>query len=58
MLSNNEIILLNSKGYTVADSNINGVVQYNLIECITGLVVAHTPKLSLMVKYLRTNNYI
>ena len=58
MLNNQEIILLNSKGYTVADSNINGVVQYNLIECSTGLVVANTPKLSLMVNYLRYHNYI
>lgn len=58
MLNDHEAILLNSKGYSIVDSMMDGVRQFNLIDNRTNLVVAHTPNISLMRNYLQTYNYI
>lgn len=58
MLNDHETILLNSKGYSIVDSMLDGVRQFNLIDNRINLVVAHTPNISLMRKYLHTHNYI
>lgn len=58
MLNDHETILLNSKGYSIADSMIDGVRQFNLIDNRNNLVVAYTPNISLMRKYLHNHNFI
>lgn len=56
ILNDHQTILLNSKGYELVQSNLDG--QYNLIDNRNGLVIHSTHKLSVMVKYLSGMQYI
>ena len=56
LLNDQQTILLNSKGYELTHSNLDG--QYNLIDNRNGLVIHNTKRLSVMIKYLIGMKYI
>ena len=58
MLTKEQTILLDSKGYAVTKTDLNGAIEHNLIDNTTGLVLHRTAKLSILVNYLKGMGYI
>lgn len=53
MLNNSQTILLQSKGFDLSTSSIDGAVEYNLVNVSNGLVVHRTRRKSVMMQYLK-----